>query len=774
VTPPFKNGQPPVTDGNAAVAENDFAFSSLGAFDEPGNSTTAEGAEYVTHRAGGGWSTVPVNPSGEEFQGGSALLGFSHETLDFNASLTETLILQPRREAKPIDARFYRRRVSDGSLQEVGPLVRPDTVAIWKPGSEAELEFERPLPFYLGASADLSHIFFTDLFEANGPYQWLWQGDKTIGDAPSLYEYVGSNNTEPELVAVKNQTTLARAAAEQHKSHINEAAEQITECGVVLGGTAAAQLGGLRSEDTFNAIAASGERVFFTVAPGPCVHLGEEGQGPSVGELYARIDREKTVDISEPSTGPSGNCESCDESEPSTPVFQGASEDGTKVFFLTGQKLFAGAHGESGTNLYEFDFDGEAHHKLSFIAPQLPESSGMPGGLVQLAPQAGFVYFVSQDAALAGNVDGKDENAVSGEPNLFVYDTETRHTTFVATLSSHDERIWDAAGARRGQVTPDGRFLLFQSTGNLTPDASGDATQLYRYEVPTAAKANGELLRISVGAGGQYECAKTHTVESGYNCDGNAGPPPGSVFGSEYTHNSEPELQSSPRPTGVVISGDGSKVFFESPEGLTPGAPNENCAHEAFGECTIAADNVYEWEGGEVYLLSDGLDSNFFFGASASKLVAADPSGQNVYITSGDSLVPRDTDSQLDVYDLRTDGGFPPEPTAVPCSSACRAGEAEPQFSLPTSAVTQGPGNFASGPPSSGAKPTPKPKVLTRAQKLAKALKACRRLRKRARAKCQRTARRRYGPSARRSQHAPPKTGTRFADSSRTGGRGRR
>ena len=97
-----------------------------------------------------------------------------------------------------------------------------------------------------------------------------------------------------------------------------------------------------------------------------------------------------------------------------------------------------------------------------------------------------------------------------------------------------------------------------------------------------------------------------------------------------------------------------------------------------------------------------------------------------------------------------------PEPpvSPPPCDNeaSCKpAPEPQPSiYGLPSSATFAGPGNFA---PPAPAAVNPKPKPLTRAQKLAKALKACRGDQKKSkRMACERAARKRYG--------AKPKAGS--------------
>jgi hypothetical protein len=99
------------------------------------------------------------------------------------------------------------------------------------------------------------------------------------------------------------------------------------------------------------------------------------------------------------------------------------------------------------------------------------------------------------------------------------------------------------------------------------------------------------------------------------------------------------------------------------------------------------------------------------------------------------------TDTEVDVYDARVEGGFPalPVETAQCEGEGCHgAPSVPPVFGTPASATFNGPGNVVP-------EPVVKVKPLTRAQKLAKALKACRTKRnKHKRLACEKQARKRY------------------------------
>jgi hypothetical protein len=102
-------------------------------------------------------------------------------------------------------------------------------------------------------------------------------------------------------------------------------------------------------------------------------------------------------------------------------------------------------------------------------------------------------------------------------------------------------------------------------------------------------------------------------------------------------------------------------------------------------------------------------------GAYESKFMDATPNGDNVFIATQDRLVPSDTDTREDVYDVRVGGGFPVVVGVPACTNAdsCKP-PVSPQpgvFAAPGSATFSGPGNPAP-PPQVVVKPKPKKKTV--------------------------------------------------------------
>jgi hypothetical protein len=131
-------------------------------------------------------------------------------------------------------------------------------------------------------------------------------------------------------------------------------------------------------------------------------------------------------------------------------------------------------------------------------------------------------------------------------------------------------------------------------------------------------------------------------------------------------------------------------------------------------------------------------------GSEPAGFMDASPSGSDVFFATRQRLLPGDTDNLVDVYDARVGGGFAgPVATPAPCSGdTCQgAAAAAPPPSAPPSTAFLGSGNLH--PP---APPTTKP--LTARQKLAKALRACRKRPRHQRRRCESQARKLYATHA--------------------------
>jgi NHL repeat len=578
-----------------------------------------EGAPFELSRTATGWITRPAAPPASRFSGNSQL--------QYHPNTGTVLFGIPTTGLE----QYYAGR-PDGSFEAIGPTVP-------QPGSKHFAEV-------FASTADLSHI----VFDENGGGSWPFD------PGSGLYEYVGTGNAEPFLVAVegpKGSTSL------------------VANC--------PAELGTDRSAANSFALSADGRTVYFTSS--------------CTGKLYARIDGElsdaRTVMISERSpTDCTGAC-AASLSERST--FQGASTDGSAAYFTSGQQLTNGAI-QGSVNLYRYEDPQEVplsgNHLIDVSAGDTSGIGPEVQGVMAISPDGSHVYFVAKGTLTGANAEGKEPT--EGAPNLYLYQRDPAHpggeTSFVATLDSENEgnggdgQQW-VGGIGHANVTPEGRFLVFSSQAALTPDAThpGGPAQIYRYD----AQAE-ELTRVSIG-------------RRGFNDNGNAGSGGASIVRAFESFDE--------KGTSPSVSSDGSRVFFQSPIGLTPGALND-VATNSRGSL---AQNVYEWEadgtgscaeaGGCVYLISDGHDASEGPGGTESgvELLGTDASGEDVFFATNDQLTPSDTDSGLDYYDARVGGGFAAPPTPTPCQAdACKgpgteAGPAQSPGSASFNGAEEGP-----------------------------------------------------------------------------------
>jgi Tol biopolymer transport system component len=698
VTPAAKNGAE--FNGGVYLSEPArVAFESLATFGGA-EFTNLLGTSYEVARTSAGWVTHPLGAPATRFEG----TDLTTPLYSLGAGGTNLLGLRTRGE--PVDGEnLYLRQGS--SITEIGPDAPPSSLR-GLPNQEGITTNENlGYSSFQLATPDLSHVAF-ELFSP-GEHNYLWPFDQTgEGFLSSAYEYVGTGNTQPFLVGVSGG---------QGSSAL------ISGCGT--------SLGSFGSQDLYNAMSSDGSVVYFTP-------WGEDEIGtcnspipaPAHTELYARVDGEKasahSVAISEPSAA---DCSTCQTASPSLATFQGASEDGSKAFFLTEGELLPG---NPGKNLYEYDFDGPAGARVTSVSHLASGAGAGVLGVTRISADGSHVYFVAT-AELTSEANSTGAHSMPGEPNLYVYDTGTGAVKFVATLASEDSELWKATdNERQAQTTPDGRYLLFTSIADLTPDDTSSVRQLFRYDATT-----GELQRVSVG-------------QDGFNGDGNTNADP-IALGPKYVFERHAFTQNG--PSTRLISDDGSTIFFESTDGLTPKALNHE---ELPNHAGLFAENVYEWHNGEISLVSGGQDRTYIGTQIVSEqvssvhLIGTDASGQDVLFTTSSPLVPADTDEGQDIYDARVDGGFA-DLSGFACESdACQGPpSAPPNAADATSATFAGPGNLppSPAPTPKAAAPTPKTAAQARAQKLARALKACRgKKSKQKRKLCEGQARKRYGP----------------------------
>lgn len=398
-----------------------------------------------------------------------------------------------------------------------------------------------------------------------------------------------------------------------------------------------------------------------------------------------------------------------------------ATPDGSRAFFLSTDQLTAAAPADNTGKLYEFDVETNALTYLADATP--PTTEAEPAGAEVLASsQDGsrllFVKSVSQP------VNGRNKHLLT-ELDLWTDGPEgpsDGHVTPIAPLGEVEaSNVFPFVRASR-----DGSSFVFETSdplpgfnfnNNGSTPGGPKFTQVYRYEVATNS-----LDCLS--------CPPTGVTPSG--------PAQLSTNDEQLSYNKDRS-----------ISEDGTRVFFDTPDPLVSWDHN-TAPPVADGDTQdgfLWHDyDVYEWENGKLFLISTGNSDEGSYVGDNSAL------GNNVFFSTGEGLVPADTDGGYDVYDARI-----PEPGEKPASAApcegdvCQGPPSVPSpLSDPASATFSGLGNPSPGVPAPVTTPVV-PKSLSTAQKLSAALKACGKQPQRKRARCRAQARKKYGPKAKKT-----------------------
>jgi hypothetical protein len=322
-----------------------------------------------------------------------------------------------------------------------------------------------------------------------------------------------------------------------------------------------------------------------------------------------------------------------------------ASADGSQVFFASTDRLTEAAPEDASVKEYDFDVETRA---ITYLP-------GVVGPIVAASRDASSFMFRNTatspqelDVWRAGNGGGQ--------------------ITQVGQLPEATE-IGEPYGSTIGveaRASADGSVFVFDTNAPIPGFANNRSGfgEVYRYET-----APNRLSCLS--------CAPLGTV------------PSGNAYISYDNHGG---ANSKPRSTvdTRAMSADGARVFFDSPDPLSPQAAN-------------GKRNVYEWEeagigsctasSGCIYLISSGTGSEDAFYLDNSE------SGNDVFFNTSAGLVTGDTDEAYDAYDARvphpTDTSPPVAP--APCEAAsCAPAAVMPDFlAQPASATLGGFGNVA-------------------------------------------------------------------------------
>jgi hypothetical protein len=206
------------------------------------------------------------------------------------------------------------------------------------------------------------------------------------------------------------------------------------------------------------------------------------------------------------------------------------------------------------------------------------------------------------------------------------------------TAAVNAKRLLDTS-----RTTPDGNVFVFESDGaDLTPYPTEGHVEVYRYD---AVSENLDCISC-----GSFQAAATADAEL---------VSPGVELSQRNQH-----LEIS------NLSDDGRQVVFETSAPLLPEDVNQKA-------------DVYQWRDGTLSLISTG------HAVEASTLLAATPSGKDIFFKTGEKLVPGGQEpGRYGIYDARVEGGLASQ--QAPPSAECTGESCQGQPNLLASPPTLG------------------------------------------------------------------------------------
>jgi hypothetical protein len=405
-----------------------------------------------------------------------------------------------------------------------------------------------------------------------------------------------------------------------------------------------------------------------------------------------------------------------------------ASRSGSRVIFRDAKQLTS----SPGGGIYECRVVEASDDQCEL------ELTGISGEtLIGGSDDATYLYFKDADEKLVidhyddtgwtvthGPFIGPQPISQFGSPNYIPIYRVSRNGLFLTFMSDEDLVGYDTRDAVSGQR--DEEVYLYEADSNRLACVSCNPTGAR----PVGAEYGSDPFEL---VGGSF--AKTQWEASSL--------PPWTKARANEDSVYQPRFLS-----------DSGRLFFNSIDALVP--RDVNGTQDVYeyepagvGDCDASRAGYSEATGGCISLVSSGSSPE------ESAFMDASETGGDVFFITQAKLVSEDFDNALDVYDAREctaeSACYPQVPAAPPeCTTgdACKvAPTPQPSIFGPTpSATFSGVGNISSS------VSTVTARSLTRAQKLARALKGCKTERVRARrTKCERKARKQYGPPAKKS-----------------------
>lgn len=480
-----------------------------------------------------------------------------------------------------------------------------------------------------------------------------------IGEAPAEFQLVGmSPDCERVFFMTEHHYPGIQGVGKNWMYEWNEG--KLSYVGLVPGdsGEVAVQAGpgsgNLISGSTYNVVSRDSSRVFFTAT-------SQTGNDSGKQAVFVRIDGEKTLDVSQSTLAVDAGA-----------IYQGATPDGSRVYFLAEAGLTADSSSE-GRDLYECHIvngsGGEPECELTDLSvdndPGGAEAGGGTGGgvtgsLVGVADDGSHVYFIARGQLVTGQGRTFAENKEANTFSLYVYETASETVRYVGAVDGGKESLVNVTTGNytlhTAQVSPDGRYLLFESKESLTGYDSGGKQMAYLYDADVASGAE-SLVCIS--------CRQ----------DGKPSLNPATVLVTVLKGQ-----------RSLVIRNGRPLVFFESRDALASGGVD-------------GSSGLYEWTHGQVFHLASDLPGSTPPSAGGTViLLGTNSDATDLYFVNPAALNWENPEARRVVWDARIGGGFPEPTTAFDCDpgaeGSCQQGGGPPPSAPSAGTATfEGPGN---------------------------------------------------------------------------------
>lgn len=656
VSPPQKGGGDVMINSQRTWAASDgnaVAFASLTGFGDVVGTGVA--TDYLATRVAGvpplgsqGWSVHAITPPQHALPVPLTGTGFDPMDEIFTADLDSGVFqsfdpLTGDQNVAGVANLYLRRGLRSASSPTVDVATACPACAVSGPLAPFTQTRFNMLPKVAGLSADGSRVLFESVLRLTSDAT-----DGTASGFGNLYEY--ANGAVQSVGILPDGRPADTALAGQ--------------------GVAAGQAVGLYLPRAFSS---DGTRVAFTAAPRVCL-LG--GDTYPCGDLYLRdlsATPAATVQINASERTPPSP-------SPQPAIFWAMSADGRRVLFTTAEQL-TNESTNSSSNLYLFDAAAPVGRRLTLLSVQDPSLAASGAASVDAVLDASSddrtVYFASSAPLVAG-----DPPFVGDTEGIYMWrDTGTGapQLRFVAPFGKFFTNMstnrlagspWSLGYLVQSRVSPDGRFLLFSTTqgaGVLSQYGQSD------YDHGTCNDAG-------VGTG----CRELYVYDADAMQLRCASCRPDGATATVGASDMAKVFIGAASSAGIfnhALATNG-RVFFSTAEALVP-------------EDVNGRSDAYEWENGQVHLLTDGQSSSDSFFLDAS------PDGSDVFVVTRAQLTAWDTDSSYDLYDVREPlPGHPagvPDPPAPPpaCTpiEGCRGPALQPPPPTSVASVTFTGGN---------------------------------------------------------------------------------